>query len=324
MHPPAWRRRALRLAALSLLLLPLVLGVACGDDDDEPGTATPADTATEAAAFPVTITDSSGATVTVAEAPARILSYSPAITEILFAIGAGDQVVAVDEFSNYPPEAVALQKLTYSDPAPEQAVAEEPDLVFMSGRQEGQVEQFRALELTVVFLEEPPDVAGILQQIRDIGRLTGHAGEAEALADSLQARIDAIAEKLESVDEGPRVFVELTPDLYTVAPESFIGGLLTLVKAKNIAAGATSAFPQLSAEVVIDEDPEVIILTDGTPDSGGQSLETLRARPGWDAITAVKEGRVHAVDPDIFSRPGPRIVDALEELVALLYPDLAG
>lgn len=327
------RGRAIRLATTSLLLIALLaLIAACGDDDDNGGgspTATgtaseaaPSASATEpTASFPFTFTDSTGEDVTIGEQPERILSYSPAATEVLYAVGAGDQVVAVDEFSNYPEEAITKQRLTYSDPSPEIALAEEPDLVIMATRQEGQVEQFRALDITVVLLAEPEDLQGVLDQIETIGTLTGHSEEAEALIADLQDRIDTVTTKVADIEEGPKVFYEITPDLYTVSPDSFIGGVLTTLKARNIAEGATTAFPQLSAEVVIAEDPEVIILTDGSPTSGGQSPETVAARPGWSTITAVVEGRIHAVDPDVFSRPGPRIVDALEELAELLYPE---
>jgi iron complex transport system substrate-binding protein len=135
----------------------------------------------------------------------------------------------------------------------------------------------------------------------------------------MQSRIDGIEDKLSSVDEGPRVFHELDPTLFTVTPEDFMGDLYERLKAQNIATSAPIAAAQLSAEAVIDGNPQVIVLADETRDV---TADLVAARPGWDEIEAVQTGRIHVVDPDIMNRPGPRIVDAMETLVQLLYPEL--
>ncbi len=318
---PSVRHRAALLGALTAFAVMLA---ACGSDDGA-STATPETTATAVATeagplpqFPLTIADSGGYSFTLEAAPQRIVSHSPAVTEILFAIGAGDRVVAVDEFSNYPEAAVALQQVRYSDPDPEQAVALEPDLVIFAGRQQGSIETFRALGLPVFFNEEPATIEDVLTNIMLIGRLVGEQEAAEVLVAEMRGRIDAIARRVSDVTEGPTVFYELTDGLYTVGPDSFIGGMLTLLKARNIAEGADSAFPQLTAEVVVERNPEVILLADG---DFGVTLETLKKRPGWAKIAAVESGRVVAVNPDTSSRPGPRIVDALEAFAQALYPD---
>jgi iron complex transport system substrate-binding protein len=134
----------------------------------------------------------------------------------------------------------------------------------------------------------------------------------------MQGRIDDIQERLAAVGQGPRLFHEVDNQLYTVAPNSFVGSLYTILKAQNIAAGAAEAFPQLSQEAIIEADPEVIILADV---AAGESAETVKARPGWGSISAVSNNRIYVVDPDIMSRPGPRLVDALETLAKLLYPE---
>lgn len=324
--------RAIRLAAALIALVSLTLSAACGGDDDASSTAVPTTTApgatstataqpTAAAAFPFTFTDSSGTAVTFTEAPKRIISYSPGATETLFAVGAGAQVVAVDKFANYPPEVASLPKLEYSKPAPEPAVALNPDLIIMASRQEGQVAQFRALGLRVVLLNEPADLPGIYDHVVAVGRITGHAEKGVALAADMRRRVDAASARLAKVDKGPKIFFEVTADGYTAGPDSFIGSLLKLVKATNVAADAKTAFPQLSTEVIIAANPDVILLADGGA-NGGQSLETVRARPAWGNIAAVKAGRVHVIDSDVFTRPGPRVADAVEQLVKLLYPDL--
>ena len=179
--------------------------------------------------------------------------------------------------------------------------------------------RWTASALTYFSSEPPPDLDGIYERIGLFGEITDHNAEATELVGSMQERVDAVLETVGEVEEGPRFFHELDNLLFTVGPGSFIGDLYDLLKAQNIAAETGEPFPQLTSEAVIAADPEVIILAD---ESFGESIETVQARPGWDVISAVEEGRVHGVDPDIASRPGPRIVDFLEIVAAYLYPEL--
>ncbi len=301
-----------------LVLAPLLLAfalVACGDSDDP--TPTPTTAPTEE---PLTVTDSDGVELQFEEAPTRIVSFSPAATEILFAIGAGDRVIAADEFSDFPAETADLPKVSYSEPDPENVLSFDPDLVIVATRQQESVEQLRGLGL-VVFLNRAADsVDGVLENITLLGEVTGQSDEAEALVTSMQERIDAVESAIADVEAGPSVFYELSDSLFTVAPDTFIGSYLTLLKASNVAEGAESQFPQLTAEAVIEANPEVILLADGEFDGGRP--EDVAARPGWDVIDAVASDRLYPVDPDIGNRPGPRIVEAIEEVAALLYPEL--
>jgi iron complex transport system substrate-binding protein len=280
----------------------------------------------EGPAFPFSFTDASGENVTLEAAPQRIVSLSAAVTETLFAIGAGPQLIAADRFSNFPPAARPLATLEYTRPAPEPVLALAPDLVIMVNRQSGQVSQFRAVGLKVVQLEEPAELDAVLDRIELIGRISGHRDEAVEFSGDMRDRIEGLADRIEAVSSpaaapgtGPLVFYELSPDGFTAAPDSFVGALLLTVKARNVAEGATTPFPQLSMEAIIAADPEVILLADSL---GGQSPASVRARPGWQSISAVRNNRVYEVDPDIFNRAGPRIVDALEQLASLLYPGL--
>lgn len=315
---------------LALLAAVLALGlVACSEDA---ASTTPTSTATVAAtetteaastpaateaAGPLEVTDSGGVTITLDAPASRIVSHSPAATEILFAIGAGAQVVAADEFSNYPAEADALPKVTYSTPDPEQDLSFEPDLVIFAGRQESSIEHFRELDLPVFFLREPSDLEGVFENIRTLGTLTGHEDGAETVIADMEARLDAVARAIEDIDEGPLVFYELTEDLYTVSSNSFIGDALAFVKARNVADGAEGDFPQLSSEAIVEANPDVILMADADfVDPAG-----VPQRAGWSGITAVVEDRIHPVDGDIMSRPGPRIVEGIESLAALFYPD---
>ena len=156
-----------------------------------------------------------------------------------------------------------------------------------------------------------------------MGRIVGRTREAQELTKAMEARIQAVRDKVATIEQGPLVFYELDPLLYTVSPTSFIGSLFTILKAQNVADEAEGDFPKLSAEVIIQRDPEVIMLADAaqfTPQK--ETPETVAARPGWGSIRAVEQGRIYAVSPSLVSRPGPRIVQGLEELAALLYPDL--
>ena len=319
-----------RRPSLLLLLAPaLIAGLlaACGSTKapapaaPPPPAATTTPSATPTSTFPVTAKDQDGRAVTVAARPKAIVSFSPGVTEILFAIGAGPQVIAADQFSDFPAEAKALKtRVKYTNPDVESALALNPDLVVMSRAQRTSVERFRTAGLPVFYAPEPDTLDAVVESVRMWGQLTGHPAEAERVAADMRARIDATKAKVASVTEGPRAYYELSDSLFSAGDQTFIGSMLALLKAKNVATGAPTAFPQLTAEAVISRDPQVIFLADAS--SAGQSLETLKKRPGWTSISAVKEGKVYPVNPDTGNRPGPRIVLALEELGRLLYPEL--
>ena len=338
MTRPFNRLRLLR--RLGVLLTPLLalalVGAACSSDDSasETTSGTKATSASTAAAsglaatvtaapqpahrFPLTITDSSGTAVEIAAVPQRIISFSPAATEILFAIGASALVAATDEFSDYPASAQELPKLGYTAPDPEAALALDPDLIVMVTNQRESVQQFRDLGMTVIFIEAADSVQGVLESIALFGRITDMESEATALVAQMSAQIDEITSLLADVEEGPLVFFELSADLYSVGTGTFIGGMITSLKARNVAAGAESSFPQLSSEAVIEADPGVILLSDA---KWGESAETVGARPGWSGMAAVVNGRIHPIDPDIVNRPGPRIVEGLRAMAEAIYPD---
>lgn len=278
------------------------------------GEATPAATETPTA---IEVTDSSGETITLEGPPARIVSHSPAATEILFAIGAGDRVVAVDDFSNYPPEVLDLPQVKYSSPDPEATLAHEPDLVVFAGRQRDSLEHFRGLGMTVLFVEEPGSIEGVMENIRLFGRVTGHGERAEAVVADMQSRLDVVAAAIADVEEGPTVFYELTDSLYTVSPDSFIGSALSFLKARNVVDASLGTFPQLSSEAVVDANPDILLMADAS----FVPIESVPERAGWAGITAVQEGRIYPVDGDVMSRPGPRIVDGIESLARLFYPE---
>ena len=310
----------LRYLVVPLVALLALAALACNGDDSGPA-ATPtavqeAVAAPSPAVFPVTVTDSNGKQLVFDSPPESIVALAPSFVEVLFAIAAGDAVVAVDENTDFPPEAAAKTKLSGFEPSVEGIAALEPDLVIIFFDPGGLEEALEGLGIPVLFLASPQSVEGVFDQMRLLGQVTGHADDAEQLIDGMRESIDAITAKLADVQEGPRVFHEIGPELYTASDEDFVGDLYTILKAQNIAAGA-GLFPQLTEEAVIAADPEVIILAD----MPAVTPEEVKARPGWDSLSAVQNDRVFAVDPDLVSRQGPRLVDGLEELARLLYPD---
>jgi iron complex transport system substrate-binding protein len=168
-----------------------------------------------------------------------------------------------------------------------------------------------------LLLEPPADVGGVLDDIGLLGRVTGHADEARALTAGMTSRIDEIVSALPET-EPPSVFHELDNMYFTAGPGSFVDDLYDILEAENIATPSGEPFPQLTQEAIIAAGPEVIILAD---EEAGESAETVSARPGWDSIPAVQNERIYTIDPDIVSRPGPRLVEALEKLAELLYQE---
>jgi len=309
-------RRLPLLGILLTLLLALTLVLAACGEEEEPA-AGPEPTAA-AAGFPITVTRSDGRELTISQAPQRIASLSPGATEILYAVGAGPQIVATDLQSDYPAEAENTTRLDAYQPNLEAIAAVEADLIVIGTNQDDIVQALDGLGETVLFRDMPETIDGVMEQVRLLASATGHAEEGERLAEEMEGRIDAVTGKLTDVEEGPSIYHELDNTFFTVAPDSFVGDFYNLLKAHNIAEGAATAYPQFSQEEILDRDPEVIILADA---DAGESPQTVKARPGWDAISAVKSNRIHVIDPDIVSRPSPRVVDGLEQLARVLYPE---
>jgi iron complex transport system substrate-binding protein len=268
--------------------------------------------------FPLSIQETDGQTLTLTAPPQRIVSLSAHFTQILCDIGAGDQLVAVELYANCPPGTKTKPALDAYQPSLEKIAAYRPDLVYVFSDTGGIVAALRSAGIPVLYLALPDSLDGIYDQIALFGRLTGHDDQAAQVIATMKARIDAIEAKLSDLTQGPRVFHELDPTLYTAAPQSFVGSLYTLLKAQNIAAGAKEAYPQLSAEVVIQRNPQVIVLAD---EAAGVTPAAVKKRPGWSRISAVKENRICTVDPDLVSQPAPKIVDGLAALAHCLYPD---
>jgi len=290
--------KTLALAAL-VTLLPLA---ACGDDDDSPTVAGSDGDATTT----TTAADPDG------EVPQAIVSLSPSSTEILFAIGAGDQVIAVDDQSDYPPEAPTTDLSAY-EPNVEAIASYEPDLVVSSSSDPALLDGLEALGIEVLVHEAAVEITDVYDQITELGDVTGHADEAQQLAEEMSG---AVAE-FTTADRDLTAYWELDPTYYSVTSNTFIGKLLGLVGITSIADEAQAEandYPQLSAEFIVQADPDLIILAD--TECCQQDAATVAARDGWAGMKAVTNGNVVELSDDIASRWGPRIIELLEILDA--------
>jgi iron complex transport system substrate-binding protein len=292
-------------------LAAVVLLAACGDDDTaaSDSQATVGATTTQAAEAPPTST---------VPAPTKIVSLSPTATEMLFAIGAGKQVLAVDDQSDYPAE--ALQKphdLSGFEPNVEAIAALEPDLVVIGDDFTGLTPQLEALGLTVWSGPAAKSFDDAYAQIEQLGAVTGHVGEAAEVVLEMQTDIDAVVKAAPRPAQPLTYYHELDNTYYSVTENTFVGQVYSLFGLQSIAdfQEVSSEFPQLSAEAIISADPDFIFLADG---SFGESPETVAARPGWEALKAVTNGNVVVVDDDLSSRWGPRIVDFVTAVSAVV------
>ena len=259
-------------------------------------------------AFPVTVVGSNGK-VTVSTRPTRIVSLSPTATETLFAIGAGSQVVAVDDQSDFPRSAPHTS-LSGFTPNVEAIANYRPDLVVIAYDPKGLAGALNRLGITVLHQDGAKSLKGAYQQIRQLGLVTGRESRATRLIAAMRLQIAKIVADAKKGRSGLTVYHELTPDLYSATSKTFVGQVYTTLGLRNIADAADSAgfgFPQLSAEYIVSASPDVIVLADTV--CCGQKPSTVAARPGWDRISAVRTGSIVRVHDSIASRWGPRLVD---------------
>lgn len=285
--------------------------------------ATPQPTPT---ASPISLIDGLGRSVILQSPAQRVVSLAPSNTEILFAIGAGAQTIGRDEFSNYPPEAAGLPSVggSMGNYSIEQIIALTPDLVLAA--EINAPELVKSLEdagLTVYYLSNPADLAGMYTMLLTVGTLTGRRGEAESLVASLTVRAAVVEQKLSQVSQRPTVFYEIDGSEpakpWTAGSGTFIDTLLNQAAADNIGAAMGMPYGQMSIEALLEADPDFILLGDA---NYGVTPEQVAARAGWEQLRAVKAGRVLPFDDDLVSRPGPRQVEGLELLAKLIHPDL--
>jgi iron complex transport system substrate-binding protein len=278
-----------------------------------------------ATAEPIVLIDGLGREVTL-ETPAQaIISLAPSNTELLFGVGAGDQVIAREDFSNYPEAALDLPSIgNTQEYSLEMIVSLQPDLVLAADV--NAPEQIKAIEdlgITVFQITNPVELEGLYENMRIVAQLTGHEAETEAWIETAKERVAAVEETIARAETTPTVFYELDATdptkPWTSGSGTFIDTLITMAGGANIAAAMDTPWAQYSQEELIIQDPQIILLGDAM---WGVSPEMVAERPGWAQITAVVEGRVLPFNDDLVSRPGPRLIDGLEALARAIHPEL--
>lgn len=304
--------------AFRVFVLAVCLIIACSPITSAPRAPSPAPTSSADA---LTATDDRGHELSLRFAAMRIVSLVPAATEIVFALGKGARLVAVDEFSDYPSEARTLTHLGGVEISAEAVIAQRPDLVVVPTY----LSSLAALDNSGVpsFALEPADLEGVYRDISSIGALIGARDRAKALVADMGARLHAVADKARAATTHPRVLHEIDStnpaQIYVAGPHNFIDAMITMAGGWNVAADATESFPKFSPEQIVARDPEVIVLSDA---KYGATPAVVAARPGWNVISAVRRGAVYPIDDDLVSRFGPRLVLGYEAYLRLLHPEL--
>jgi iron complex transport system substrate-binding protein len=274
-----------------------LVGAACGDDDSD---------------------DTAQSATTAVDRPERIVSLSPTATEMLFAIDAGDQVVAVDDQSNHPADAPKTD-LSGFQPNVEAIAGYDPDLVVLSTDTDDVIKGLESVGATVLVQDAAKTVADSYRQIAELGAATGHGDEASDVVARMKRDIEKLTSSVPTSARGMTYYHELDPTYFTATSKTFIGEVYGLFGLKNIADAADAeggGYPQLSVEYIVQADPDVIFLADSK--CCGQTAASVSRRPGWGDISAVKSGRVVALDDDVASRWGPRVVDLIRVVAEAL------
>ncbi len=300
-----------RMFQILLVILAALLAAGCGTALNQSGA--------------ISLTDGLDRQVNL-DAPAKkIVSLSPPVTEMLFAVGAGEQVAGRDTFSDYPESAKTLPDIGggFGDYDLETIVSLAPDLVIAGAINTPElVQSLEDLGLKVYYLSNPSDLEGTYASLQTLGALSGHADSAEKLIADLRAREEAVKAALKDISDKPAVYYELDATdpakPYTPGPGTFYNALIEEAGGANIGAILSGEWAQIGLEALLSMDPDLILLGDAM---WGVTPESVAQRPGWDALTAVKEGRVLPFDDNLIARIGPRQVDGLEALARILHPE---
>lgn len=280
-----------------------------------------ATTVTAAAHYPVSVTDDRGKSLTLVTSPRRIVSLAPSATEIVFALGAGDRLIAVDDYSDFPAEAKAIPHIGGFRTSPEKVVSYSPDLILAitSGNLAVQLETLNQ----PLFVFDPNDIEGVYRNILVVGTMLDRADAAQKLVADMRARIDAVAAKAKTATTKPRVLHEVDStnpaQIYVAGPHNFIDSMIMIAGGINVAGDAAVKYPKLSPEEIVARNPDVIVLADA---GKGTTPQIVRARPGWSVIAAVKQNAIYPIDENLVSRPGPRLAQGFEAYIRLIHPEL--
>lgn len=271
---------------------------------------------------PRTFVDSRGRKIFLANTPSRIISLAPSLTEILYAIGAGDRVVGVTEFCDYPADAVQKPKVGYANPSVERLVALQPDLIVAPTTfiKPDLIRNLETLRIPLLLLASE-SIEDILAHVHDLGRALNRTSAADALALSLREELAHLHAQVAGRPPVRVLYVLNSQPLITVGPGSFIDQLIGLAGGVNVASESGAPYPRLSMEVVLQRDPEVLLFPIGK--SEGVAAGEEQAWHRWTTLTAIKQGRLQHIPSDLLNRPGPRVAQALAQLITLLHPELS-
>jgi iron complex transport system substrate-binding protein len=321
----------------AFLFLILVIAAACSSSGAAPQSSSPAtvspsapastppsEPSASAASYPLHLVDDDGTALTIPAEPQRIVSLTPAATEILFALGAGDRVVGkVEDIANYPPEAADVPVMGRFDGVDvEQIVAADADLVLAGGgggTPPEAIEQLRALGITVLVVYAE-SVEEDLDDIELIAAAVGKPAEGAELVAEMRQTFAEVAAATADLEK-PRVFIETgnQPAIYGIADNSVYAEMVELAGGQPVTTGSATNW-EMSIERLVTEDPEIILLADA---NYGVTPGEVTGRSGWDGITAVKEGAIHPIDDIVVTRPGPRLTDGLLELLSKIHPEVS-
>lgn len=316
---------------LSAAMLALTLA-GCGTTTTNEGTGTsqPAQEQSQEQAktdlktqYPLTVTDATGESFTFDKAPAKIVSVSPAETESLFALGLDEQIVGVSDYDDYPEAATKKPKMGgITKPNEESIIAAEADIVFTGiSMSEESVKKLRDLGITI-FKTDSKSVDDVMNNIETFGEITDHQEKAQEITTQMKQDVTDVTEAVKAVkpEEKKKVYVEFSPG-WTVGKGEFMDELITLAGGNNVASDLTG-WNQINEENIIASNPDVILYANDVVEDNKTLDQIIKARSGWDQITAVKNDAVIGLDANLLSRPGPRVTQGLKEVAKAIYPDL--
>jgi len=311
----------------SLISLLVVLVVGCSSFHVGKASNGKTTKTTQQAAFPVTVTDATNSKITIKKEPKRIVSLMPSNTEILFALNKGKDVVGVTDYDNYPTSVSKIAKVSGKNMSfnVEKIISLHPDLVLAhqsSLSTAGDAfKQLKDAGITVYVVKDAESFDSVYGTILDIGKVTGKVKEANSVINKMKTDLKKIQDKVAKSKVHPSVYVEVSgpPQIYTPGNGTFINEMLNKIGAKNIASNQ-KGWIQYSEEAVIKANPDVIITTYGYYEKN--LPQKILARQNWGTIKAVQNKRVYDVNSDTTSRPGPRLVEGVQELAKAIYPEL--
>jgi iron complex transport system substrate-binding protein len=302
-------------AALALLVLGAVAVTGCGSDSSSGGGASPV---ASASSGPITVTDGSGHTVTLKQPATRIVSLAPANTEIAYAVGAGDKMVAGTSYDDYPAAAKSLPKIgDFANPNVEKIASFNPDLVLAAGGiQAGLRSKLEKLGMQV-YVVDPKTYDGVMTEIANVGQLAGSTEQAQQVVDTMKKAVTDVQAKVGSAAKVTTFLEIYSKPLMTAGTDTFINDMIGIAGGTNIGAAAGSGYPNFSTEILFKDDPAVYIADSGSMSKPGD----LSKRAGYSDLTAIKDGHVYVIQDNLIARPGPRLAQGLQELAKMIHSE---